>query len=157
MATTVELTTTLDCTPDAAWERVGTSALLDHITSPLIRFLPRARPFPERWATGEYRAWMLLFGFVPIGWQAIVISFPEPRGATRFVRDNGYGPLIQRWDHWIEIGPEGGTGRTRYTDRVTIDAGLLTPVIGLFARVFYAHRQKRWRQLVREGFASLPR
>lgn len=155
MTVTVTLSTTLECTPDAAWERIHTSALLTHVAAPLIRFVPKGdTPFPVIWAPGEYRAWMWLFGLIPIGWQAVVISEPPPDGATRFIRDNGYGPLIRRWDHWIAIAPgEGGT--TRYVDRVDIDAGVLTPLIAAFARMFYTHRQRRWRQLARSGFAAL--
>lgn len=160
MTRIVELTSTLDCSADEAWRHVETSALLHHIASPLIRFVPpKQTPFPEDWSDGEYRAWMLLFGVIPIGWQAICISFPdvnenrEPKKGARYLRDNGYGPLIKRWDHWIEITPDGG--RTRYTDRVYIEAGLLTPVIATFARIFYGHRQKRWRELARTDFAAL--
>jgi hypothetical protein len=157
MATVVTLSTTLACTPDEAWEQVQTSALLMHVAAPLIRFtLQGGRPFPEIWVPGEYRAWMWLFGIVPIGWQAVVISHPAQDGETRFIRDNGYGPLIRRWDHWIAIVPgEGGT--THYTDKVAIEAGLLTPLIVAFARAFYGHRQRRWRALARSGFSALKR
>lgn len=155
MAVTVTLSTRLDCTADETWERVRTAALLLHVAAPLIRFTPKGDTrFPQKWAPGEYRAWMWLFGVIPIGWQAVVISEPPPDGATRFIRDNGYGPLIRRWDHWIAIAPgEGGT--THYTDQVTIEAGLLTPLVAGFARVFYAHRQRRWRALAATGFAAL--
>jgi hypothetical protein len=157
MATTVTLSTTLDCGPEEAWARLQTSALLMHVAAPLIRFTPKGeRPFPAIWVPGEYRAWMWLFGLVPIGWQAVVISHPEPDGDTRFIRDNGYGPLIKRWDHWIAIRPD-GRGMTHYTDTVHIEAGLLTPLIVAFARVFYAHRQRRWRALAGAGFWGLTR
>lgn len=153
----VALTTTLACPPDEAWARVRTSALLEHVAAPLIRFTPKGgAPFPAIWTPGEYHAWMWLFGLIPIGWQAVVISKPEPDGEKRFVRDNGYGPLIRRWDHWITIAP-GADGATSYTDRVMIEAGLLTPLIAAFARVFYAHRQRRWRRLAATGFAALKR
>ncbi|KEO89405.1 hypothetical protein EH31_12220 [Erythrobacter longus] len=158
MQRVVELTTTLDCAPDEAWTYVRTSALLDYIAAPLIRFVPRGgKRFPPDWTVGEHRALMLLFGIIPIGWQAIVISFPEPDGEVRTLRDNGYGPMIKRWDHWIEIAPDTGGTATRYTDRVTVDAGFLTPLVAGFARVFYAHRQRRWRSLVAKGFAPLKR
>jgi hypothetical protein len=150
------LTTILPCRPDETWARVSTSALLLHVAAPLIHFTPKAgTSFPAIWEPGEYRAWMWLFGFIPIGWQAVVISEPAPQGDTRFIRDNGYGPLIRRWDHWIEIAPAAEGGGTRYTDTVTIEAGLLTPLIAAFARVFYAHRQRRWRSLAQTGFAAL--
>lgn len=154
MAKTVELSTTLECTPEEAWRHVRTSGLLMHIAAPLIRFTPKGKPLPSGWAPGEYRVWMWLFGLIPVGWQAVVISEPPPDGATRFIRDNGYGPLIRRWDHWIAITPR-DDGTTHYVDRVDIDAGLFTPLIVAFARVFYAHRQRRWRKLARTGFAAL--
>ena len=154
---TVELTTQLDCSPDEAFSRVQHSALLEHVAAPLIRFVPGGKPFPETWKPGEYRAWMFLFGVIPLGWQAVVISLPEPRGDVRFVRDNGCGPLIRQWDHWIAIGPDPSGEGTRYIDQVTIDAGVFTPVIAAFARVFYAHRQRRWRALAANRFAALER
>lgn len=126
-----------------------------HVAAPLLRFTPKGgEAFPTIWQSGEYRAWMWLFGLVPVGWQAVVISEPAPEGQSRFIRDNGYGPLVRRWDHWIIIAP-GEAGTTHYTDRVAIDAGLLTPLIAAFARMFYAHRQRRWRGLAQSGFAEL--
>ncbi|KPP86975.1 hypothetical protein [Erythrobacter sp. HL-111] len=152
---TVELATHLDCSPEQAFAQVRRSALLEHIAAPLIRFKPLGRPFPEFWHPGEYRARMFLFGVIPIGWQAVVISLPEPSGKVLYVRDNGYGPLIRQWDHWIAIGPDPGGRGTRYIDQVTIDAGVLTPIVAGFARSFYTHRQRRWRALVESGFAAL--
>ena len=61
------------------------------------------------------------------------------------------GALIRRWDHLITIEPA-GPRRTRYTDWVEAEAGLLTPLVWAFARVFYAHRQRRWQRLVAHGF-----
>jgi hypothetical protein len=151
----VALTTLLDCSPVEAWGWVRAPALLQHISHPLIRFTPdRGNLLPEVWEPGEYRLWLHLFGRIPLGWQAVVITFPEPSQTTRFMRDNGYSPSIRRWDHWIEIAPACG-GKTRYTDRVTIEAGWRTPLVAAFARQLYAHRQRRWRALARSGFAAL--
>jgi hypothetical protein len=157
MSVTIELATHLDAAPDTVWRWLRRSALLRHVAAPLIRFEPHGGSFPEEWEPGEYRAQMYLFGAVPLGWQAIRISLPEPLGDVRFVRDDGYSPLIRRWDHWIAIGPDTGPGEggTRYSDQVTIDAGILTPMVAAFARTFYAHRQRRWRTLARTGFVGL--
>ena len=135
---------------------VHTTALLDHVAAPLIRFVPRKQtPFPKEWEQQEYRAWMFLFGVIPLGWQAIVISFPDMPGKAHVLRDQGYGPMMERWDHWIEVEPaEGGPG-TRYTDRVTVEAGLLTPIVAFLGRVFFKHRQRRLRALAASGFAAL--
>jgi len=151
----VTLTTPLACSPDAAWARVCTPALLHYVSAPLVRFSSDAdTSLPEVWEPGEYRLWMHLQGRESPSWQAVVISFPEPAGDTRFLRDNGYGPDIERWDHWIEVAPAAGGG-TRYTDRVTIDAGPRTPAVAAFAEQLYAHRQGRLRELAASGFAAL--
>lgn len=151
----ITLTTTLPCHPDKAWARVRTSALLLHVVFPLLRFTPKGnRPLPRVWTPGEYRVSMWLFGFIPIGWQAVVISEPEPEGDRRFIRDNGYGPLVKRWDHLITIAP-GTAGTTIYTDRVIIEAGLLTPLVATFAEIFYAFRQRRWHELAKSDFRAL--
>jgi ligand-binding SRPBCC domain-containing protein len=145
----VDVSTHLACAPSEAQRHVRTMRLLEYVTAPLVRFVPEQEMPAEIWSDGTYRVQMYLLGVVPLGWQAIVLSFPEKAGAF-CVRDNGYSPLISRWDHMITIAPEGEG--TRYRDRVAIEAGLLTPLIWMFAQVFYRHRQRRWRRLVRQQF-----
>lgn len=107
--------------------------------------------FPERWEEREYRVRVRQFGFLPVGWQVIGIERPESGGAARTLRDNGRGTLARRWDHHITVELT-SDGQTLYTDRVEIEAGLLTLAVWSFARAFYAHRQRRWRRLVANGF-----
>jgi ligand-binding SRPBCC domain-containing protein len=145
----VEVSTRLECRPDEAERHVRTTRLLRHIAAPLIRFVPEEELPAEIPNEGTFRVRMYLFGVLPLGWQAIVVSFPE-HAAGFCLRDNGYSPMISRWDHVITIEPEGDG--TRYRDRVAIEAGVLTPLIWLFAQVFYRHRQRRWRELVRRNF-----
>lgn len=156
MSVTIERACTLACPPDDAWEQLQRPALLQHIAWPLLRFVPRGKGFPARWKPGEYRAWMLGGGVLPVGWQAIVISFPQSRDGIRSMRDNGYGPLIKRWDHRIEIAPGPQPQTSLYRDIVTIEAGLLTRFVAAFARIFYRHRQQRWQKLAASNFAALP-
>ena len=149
---TVELSTVLSASPDRVWEEVNRPALLCHVSGPLLTFEPLTpAAFPERWAEQEYTVLLRLFGIVPVGWQVIGIEQKPPEGALRRLRDNGRSRLIQRWDHLITVEPE-GPEHTRYTDRIEIDAGWLTPLIWAFARALYAHRQRRWRRLVASGF-----
>ncbi|MEZ4288623.1 MAG: hypothetical protein R3A47_10875 [Polyangiales bacterium] len=140
----IELSCRLPQRPQWVWERVRRSETLEFITAPLMKFEPTSGRFPSVWTAGNYEAQMRLFGVIPIGKQTIGIEYPEGE-AGWIVRDNGHGQLIKRWDHWIFIEPEGEVAR--YTDRVDVSAGWLTPFVGLFARFFYAHRQRRWREL----------
>lgn len=148
----IRLDTRLPASPDAVWERLQSPALLKHVAAPVLTFRAIDPPvLPERWSPGRYRVAMRFLGVLPLGRQDVVISFPEthpeaPSGA-RIVRDAGSGQLVKTWDHWIFVSPH-PKGGTAYADRVEIRAGLLTPFVALFARGFYAWRQRRWRKLV---------
>jgi hypothetical protein len=147
----------LNCSPERAWQEVQTSRLLAYITAPLVVFEPVDPPaLPECWAEERYLVRMRLFGLIPFGSQWIVITKPvvDPTLGRRHyeLRDNGHGEVIATWDHRI-IMRETEEGRTHYTDRVTIRAGLLTPFIWAYASLFYRYRQYRWRRLVENGFA----
>lgn len=149
---TIERSTVLDAPSERVWKEVNRPDLLRYVAWPLLTFEPvEPAAFPERWAEREYRIRMRAFGLVPLGWQVIGIERPAPGGPARRLRDDGRGTLARRWDHLITVEPA-GPGRTRYTDRVEIEAGLLTPFVGVFAWGFYAHRQRRWRRLVDRGF-----
>lgn len=154
MANTLEFVSHLDASPDAVWEAVEKPALFLHVAAPMVQFAPIGLPhFPERWSAAEYRGAMKLFGLVPLGWQAIVISFPQAQGNMRVLEDNGYSPLLPKWSHRIEVSPE-GTG-TRYVDRLCFDAGWMTPFSAIGIGLFFKHRQRRLQQLARDNFADL--
>ena len=88
---------------------------------------------------------MFAFHFLPIGKQ-IVQLFGENFHKNQphwVLRDNGSG---SKRDHLIFLESEGGG--TRYTDEVSIDAGLFTLPIYIYAFIFYSYRQMRWRKLV---------
>ena len=149
----VAMSTNLDTSAERAWTEVQTSRLLNHVAWPLLSFEPINPPtFPAMWQEGRYLVRMRAFGVISIGQQWIVITKPM-LGPDRYqLRDDGHGNLFSRWDHVITVEPL-GAGRCCYTDEVEVEAGLLTPIMRLFVYVFYAHRQRRWRRLVRNHFS----
>jgi hypothetical protein len=115
--------------------------------------LVQPKQWPERWQHGQYLVRLRLLGLIPAGEQVIRIEEPErelPPGHYG-IRDRGWGSLAHTWDHEIMVAPL-GDGRTRYTDRVVVRAGLLTPLVAVFAHALYRHRQRRLRQLAQKGF-----
>lgn len=146
----VDLATILPCRMEDAVAHVMTMRLLQYVAPPLISFsADTGRPLPETWTEGTHGVRLKLFGVIPIGRPAIEISRPAfPDGFS--IRDAGHSALIPVGDHVITIEPhpEG----VRSCDRVDVSARLLTPVIWLFARIFYGHRPRRWRRLVARGF-----
>lgn len=146
----IDLSTELDGKLDQAIATARTTRLLRFVAHPLIEFTPiGSRTWPDFWTVGTHWVSLRILGFLPVGQQAIVISYPEsPDGFV--MRDNGHSALVKQWDHTISITTV--AGRTRYLDVVIVDAGLLTLPVWLFAQVFYRHRQRRWRLLARRGF-----
>jgi hypothetical protein len=140
----IELSCWLPQRPEWVWEHVQRSSTLDFVAGPLIQFRGKASHFPVVWTEGKYATTMYLFGILPVGNQTIGIEYPTD-APPMTLRDNGYGTMAKKWDHWIFVRPEGDG--TQYTDRVDVSAGILTPFVAMFAKVFYAHRQRRWRQL----------
>ena len=154
MSRTLEISTVLDCPTETAWHHARTSRLLHYVTHPLIRFRPKhENGFPAFWTEGDYDASMWLFGVLPLGRQTIGIRYPDTSDNTFVLRDDGHGTTASVWDHYIIISER--DGGTLYTDRITVDAGWRTPFVAAFASLFYRHRQRRWRKLVRSGFALL--
>ena len=86
----------------------------------------------------------------PLGRQTIAISIPLRGDSHIELRDNGFSGLISRWDHLITI--RSVVGGCVYSDRVEINAGVLTPFVWVFAWLFYRHRQRRWQRLVKDAF-----
>jgi hypothetical protein len=144
--------TALDCSPADAIAHVRSPRLLAYVAAPWLRFEPVDPPLlPDEWEPGRYRVRMKLLGFLPLGTQVIGIRAVEQRGDRLLLHDEGTSALVRVWDHRIEISPT-SDGSTRYCDRLRIEAGWRTPLIGWFARLLFAHRQRRWRRLVRSKF-----
>jgi hypothetical protein len=143
------LTTHLPAPLDEVWGLLMCPATLEHVAAPLLRFRPEGQPLPDRWEEGSWRVRLRGPFGLPLGWQEICVSFPEAPPPLRRLRDDGRGTLAHRWDHLIEIAPEGSG--TRYANRIVVEAGWLTPMTRRVARIFYAHRQWRWRRLLSSG------
>lgn len=146
----LDISTALPCTVDQAVAELMTTRLLQYVAHPLVSFTPvGAATLPDTWSAGTHWVSLTLLRFIPLGRQAIVISMP-PAARGFALRDAGYSALIPVWDHLITIEPS--AGGVLYRDHVEVRAGVLTPIIWLFAQIFYRHRQRRWRQLLARGF-----
>lgn len=147
----LEISTLLGASLERVWGELQTPRLLQYVAWPLVRFRPIApTTFPATWTDAEYLVEMRLFGVLPAGRQKIRIS-RRVEGAVRILRDDGSGQLAKMWDHVIRVEPVSDT-TTRYFDTLEVRAGALTPLVWMFAQVFYRHRQRRWRALIRGAF-----
>lgn len=150
----IELVTLLETPAERVWDEVLRPQLLRYVAAPLVTFIPVERAsWPETWEEGDYVCEVNLFGLVPMGQQRIGIRRLERAGADApyTLVDDGASRLFRRWHHTITVTPR-GPSRSRYEDVVEVEAGPLTPFVVPFVRLFYAHRQRRWRRLVQAGF-----
>lgn len=140
----------LDRPAEVVWGAVLRPATFQFVGRPVVEFKPvDTGGFPDRWVAGDYRARMYLFGVIPMGKQRIGISLDDSKageGEYR-LRDDGGSALVSTWDHRITVRALDGT-RTCYRDEVEVRAGLLTFCVWLFARLFFTHRQRRWKRLM---------
>lgn len=93
---------------------------------------------------GSFEFRFRLFCFVPFGIHRInVVSFDNQKGIYT-EESNSHVPI---WSHRIILGKaEMGT---LYTDEVEIYAGWKTPIVALWAKMFYSHRQKKWIKILK--------
>ena len=97
----LDISTRLPCTLDQAVSQVMTTRLLQYVSHPLVSFTFIDAPqFPRTWTAGTHWVSLTLFGFLPFGRQAIVISIP-PVETGFALRDAGRSTLIPVWNHLI--------------------------------------------------------
>jgi len=140
--------TILDCRADQVWVTVQTSSLLLDVIRPLVTLEPVGPDtFPERWIQGtSVRCRVYLFGILLLGVHTLELERIDQ--ASRQIHSRERDLIVRRWDHRIRIQEISG-GRAHYSDEIEIDAGILTPLVWLFAVGFYRHRQRRWRVIAR--------
>ena len=83
-----------------------------------------------------------LFGFIPFGIHTIRIEKLDQSG----IQSREHNKHVPVWDHLITLEDLGD--RTKYTDEVEIHAGWKTVFVWLWAKAFYAHRQRKWIRLL---------
>ncbi|MEU9804447.1 hypothetical protein [Mycobacterium sp. NPDC050853] len=90
-------------------------------------------------------AWLWGLHLIPLYRHTIhVVEVDEE---SRTVRTNEGGGILRTWNHTLHVEPIGDR-RCRYSDRIDIDAGFLTPVAAEAAAAIFRYRQRRWHKLV---------
>ena len=132
---------------DEVLSRLQRLETLQYIAAPYATFTPVSKTADFRWEAGassEYR--FKLFGIIPFGIHTIRIERFDQDG----IQSREHNRHVPVWDHLIILKDLGD--RTEYTDEVVIRAGWKTVFVWLWARAFYAHRQRKWiRLLQKEG------
>lgn len=139
---TLAITTELDAPADVVWSAMKTPQAFVHVAGSMLRY-PAAERLDRPWRVGDaIIGWTFLGGVVPFSRHHLEVVRIDD--SERVLATKERGGVVTRWDHELRADPLDGN-RCAYVDRITIDAGPLTPAIVAFAHVFYRYRQRRWR------------
>jgi ligand-binding SRPBCC domain-containing protein len=142
----VEVGTELAAPPERVWETVKKVDTLRYLTRGVLGFRPLGA-VPDRLQAGDVIRVRLIFIHVLPGWSHEIRIVKLDEEGRRIETAEG-GGAVRTWNHVIAVDPA-GDGRTRYSDRIEIGAGPLTPLVAGYAHLFYRYRQRRWRRLAR--------
>ena len=103
--------------------------------------------WPETFFTpgATYKMRIRLFGWGPVFSHKVCVTRVDAN--AKVIETEESGGLVTAWNHRMQVDAL-SCNRSHYTDYVRLNAGLLTPVVWLFARWFYVARQRRWLRLV---------
>lgn len=140
------ITTELDAPANKVWMLLKRVQTFLYVTRGAMR-ISEVEAWPEEQYEGlkvRGRIWFL--HLVP-GWKhEILVSCIDED--CRELRTRERGGCVKVWNHLLKVEPL-SERRSRYTDEIEIDAGFLTPVVWVFAHLFYRYRQARWRSLAK--------
>lgn len=141
----VKRTTILPASRAAVFQKLQQPETLSYIARPFAVFESVGEPVRE-WTAGSMSSYRFrLFGVIPFCTHTIHIVRFDPDGISSR-EESEHVPV---WNHEIKLMELDGS-HTEYTDRVEIRAGWKTIFIWLWAKAFYANRQRKWVKLLRE-------
>lgn len=143
------ISTKFACTENELWQQIRKPKSLQFVASPILSFIPvELGVLDDEWEVGQnYRLKLYFLKLVPLGHHTIHLTKIDRDENAISSRETGL--LARVWNHNIffkEIAPK----LVSYTDEIEIQAGWLTPFIWMFAHVFYRHRQRRWKVLLKQ-------
>ena len=142
----VQKTSVLPAGRDAVFQKLHKIETLRYIAWPFATFEPVGNAILT-WTAGSTSSYRFrLFGVIPFGTHTIHIVRFDPES----IRSREANEHVPVWNHDIIMEPV-DANHTEYTDRVEIRAGWKTAFIWVWANAFYAHRQRRWIRLLRDG------
>ena len=132
---------------ELVWEKLQNLSSLQYVAAPFAAFEPADGRNDLIWSCGEiFRFRLRLFGLLSFGIHTIrIVTFDRE---TLTIYSNEGNPHVPVWNHRISLKPL-GSNHTQYKDEVEIDAGWKTAFVCLWAKLFYAHRQRKWKKLLK--------
>jgi len=143
----VKVSSIFNINSSRVFEKVLQPSLLLEIVKPILKFIPISPSvLPQTWEVNkEYNLKLYFFNIIPLGKHTIKIINIDKNS----IISNETGNIAKVWNHTIIIEAYKNS-KTRYTDIIEIKAGLLTIFVWVFAHIFYKHRQRKWKKIIKE-------
>lgn len=143
---TVFVSSVFPAAANQVWDRLTRVETLQYIAAPYATFVPLDRGKELIWKEGETTRFRLyLFGLMPLGVHTIHMRRFDRETYSVYTEENSR--ALPVWNHSISIVPLGEESAC-YTDEVTIGAGFMTGIVSLWSRLFFRHRQRKWKRLL---------
>ena len=144
MRMTVKKTSVFPAKKESVFVLLQRFDTLAYIAKPYATFTSTDGKTELHWEVGQSFSFVFkMFGFIPLGVHVINVREFNPDS----IYTNEGNPFCPVWNHRIIL-KEIANDKTEYTDEVEIGAGWKTPFVYLWAKAFYAHRQKKWIKLL---------
>ena len=142
------ISTYFNCTEEELWEKIIEPKSLQFVASPILSFNPIVKgELDGEWVIGKtYELKLYFLNILPLGRHRIKIITIDRK--SNIIVSNESGTLAPVWNHTIRFG-QSGQGKLRYIDEIEIKAGWLTIAVWVFSHLFYRHRQRRWKILLK--------
>ena len=129
---------------EVVFEKLQLLETLQAVAAPYSSFTPASEDADPVWQVDGVSSYRFkLFGFIPFGTHTIRIERFDIDG----IQSREHNERVPVWNHKITLRDAGE--KTEYTDEVDIKAGWKTPFIWIWAKMFYAHRQRKWIELLK--------
>lgn len=145
----VVVTKTFNCNISEMWQRIQNVSTLVEICKPMARFTPHKGEMPQNWIIGKsYNFNLYLYSVLPMGKHTIMIERMDKH--IHEIQSREYNTLVPIWNHLIKFELINDKS-IRYTDEIDLYAGVLTSFVAWWSSLFYKHRQKKWKVILRKS------
>ena len=142
----VKVSSIFDMPAKMVFDRVQRFDTLENVSKPLIYFKPiEPKEIDNCVSGGSYLTKIFLFKFFYIGKHVINIVKLDKHDGVIVSNETG---IVKRWNHTITVEDRGS--KSQYTDEIEIESGIFTFFIWLFATIYYRHRHRRWKEMIRK-------
>ncbi|MBD3197817.1 MAG: hypothetical protein GF317_22390 [Candidatus Lokiarchaeota archaeon] len=151
--------TKYDCKPELMFKEILDPSNFQEITEPLLSFIPldNTEGYPTKWEENdELHVNLILFGVISLGKHSIkVVNIGKYHNGLYLIQSQEGGEFTEIWNHDVIV-ERLDNDTTKYTDIIKLKAGLKTPFVWIFAKLFYWHRQRKWRKILKRK-SEIPR